>query len=197
MLSVLALCLVASGCGKADTTSKDLTERRTPAANIQPTQEAVIPKGAKVIKGRGYSFAMPKGWTNLTKSVRKTQPSVDVAVGSRLQTKGFTNNMNVVVTRTSGTSPEELKVIADEIKGALADSAPNYRVQPPTSVAGLTTVHLSGERRAGKQSYWLEQFVVLGEKNAQVVSFSVSRDYPVAMRTKLIDSVLKSWSILL
>lgn len=195
VLSVLALCLVAAGCGKADTAPEDLTTSGTSAASTQPTEAAVVPKGATVVKGTGYSFAMPQGWTNLTKTVRKTQPSVDVAVGSKLQTKGFTNNLNVVVTKTSGTSPEELKVIADEIKGALSDSAPDYRVQPPTRVAGLTTVHLSGERTAGEQTYWLEQYVVLGEKNAQVVSFSVSLDYPVAKRRQLIESVLKSWSI--
>lgn len=188
----LAVTLVLSGCGHTTSSNRDPSSRETPAANTVPTPTAVVPKGAKVIKGTGYSFAMPKGWTDLTKSVRRRQPSVDVAVGSSVQTKGFPNNMNVVLIRTSGTSPKDLQV--DRIKRALADSAPGYQVRPDTTVAGMTTVHLSGRRTAGKQTYWLEQFVILGTKSTQVVSFSVSLAYPLAKRTELIDSVLKSWS---
>ena len=126
--------------------------------------------------------------------MKASQPAIDVAVGDWRQHDGFTNNLNVVVTPTQGAVEDSLGKVARQIKASLTKAAPNYQIRKPTSVAGLPAAHLSGIYRAGRQRYWLEQYVVIGEQQTQVISFSVSLDYPRAQRTKLIGDTLASWA---
>lgn len=202
--AVLTAALVAgaAGCGadapdKAGgepSSSPERTASETPSATPSPSYRPVRPKGAKVIRGTGYSFALPKGWVNLTRQMRADQPSIDVAVGAELQTDGFANNLSVTVAPTGAAVPESIDDIAAQILRELRPKAPKMRVRPDTTVAGLPAAKLSGTYNAGKQRYWLEQYVVVGPKRSHVISFSITPTTARKQRNALIDSVLRSWS---
>ena len=171
----------------------------SPATSSTPTQSApkpVRPKGAELVTGSGYSFALPKGWVDLTRKMRRDQPSLDVAVGSSVQTDGFASNLAVYVTQSGETGTDTIDDVADQILARVRERAPKFRILPHTEVGGLPAARLAGMYQPAKnQRYWLEQFVVVGQEQTTVISFSLAPTSSAKERAALIDSVLKSWMI--
>jgi hypothetical protein len=138
---------------------------------------------------------MPKGWVNLTRKMRKDQPSLDVAVGNEIRTDGFTDNLTVTLTPTGAADARSIDEVAEQILAAVRDRAPTYAIRPNTSVAGVPAAHLSGMYADGKRRHWLEQFVVVGNEQTMVISFSLAPGSTDKERTRLINRVLKSWQV--
>lgn len=202
---VTSACLALTGCGSGDSAASDdastdpagaSTAAASPSST--PTTAApkpVRPKGAKVIRGTGYSFAMPKGWVNLTRAMRKDQPTVDAAVGNRVQNDGFADNLVVTLTPTGEANTDTIDEVAKQVLEAVRKNAPKYAIRPPASVAGVPAAHLSGLYSKGRQRYWLEQFVVVGAEQTMVIAFSISPSTPKKARDRLIRTVLRSWAV--
>lgn len=198
---VLAITLALAGCGgdapTAESTGGD-SASATASPSGSPTDAAsgpVRPEGAKIVEGTGYSFALPRGWADLTRKMRRDQPSLDVAVGSTVQSDGFASNLAVTVTPTGETGSDAIDDVAEQVLARVRENAPQYRIHPHTTVAGVPAAHLSGMYNPGNQRYWLEQFVVVGSEQTIVISFSLPPRSSAEERARLIDSVLKSWMI--
>lgn len=165
------------------------------AAPSSPTAKPQRPKNAKIIEGQGYSFALPKGWVDLTRTMRTERPTLDVAVGAATQTDGFASNLVVDVTPIGEENTDTIDDVAEQILQSVQKRAPNYAIRPHASVGGLSAAHLSGKYTASKQPFWLEQFVVIGSSQTIVISFSLAPGSTAKERRRLIDTVLGSWMI--
>lgn len=182
----------ASSVSPATASSSAVRSASPPTAVPPPAPVTAAPAHGARLTGRGYSFRLPRGWRDVTRTVDH-RGGVDRAAGARVADHGFNSNVNVVVTRGALT-PAQIAQVTRSIEQRIRRTAPSYAVRRPVLVAGEHAGHLAGLRSRAEPPYWLEQYVLSHRRRAYVVSFSFSPHVPAAERHHVIGAVLASWT---
>lgn len=188
MICVSALVLAGCGGGNTSDNSADkaTTAKKTSAA---PTAPSVKPADGITLRTSDFSYRVPRGW----KDIGELLPSAVSVAGDATDTSdGFTDNINVMrIEPAPVTDPGELENASiRELKGI---QAKDLLVLDRQEVDGSTAIHvLAGVSQRGTD-YTVEQFNIIHEGVAYVVTFSFSPDVTKDARTELSQSVLTTW----
>ncbi|HEY9563495.1 MAG TPA: hypothetical protein VIR30_06975 [Nocardioides sp.] len=149
------------------------------------------PATGKTVKGKGYTYRMPKGWVKGTPL--DTDPSIDSVVEEADADDGFADNITVAHQKApAGSTLDELEA---SVASQLDETVPKLDVQPRVVLDGVEALHYRGAAKVDSVRYFLEELVTIDDKGAiTVITFSFSPELGATSRTKLVDSVLASWS---
>ena len=163
----------------------------TTAAAPTDTDFGKPAKGAK-IKGRGYTYRIPRSWSPRTKAAKSVQKSIDTAAGESEASDGFEDNVLVNFDKAEAdTTLEELAASVPDQLGKVVDK---LDVRPDVVVDGRDFTHHRGRVVKGPSKYFLDQFVSINESGRiTIVTFSFSPDLAKGPRVKVVNSVMASW----
>jgi hypothetical protein len=178
---LLAIALVLPGC------DDDPSE---PSAQPSSTASVAKATGPKV-KGHGYTFRAPKGWTVPPSSPAGVQ--VDSFAGEPASaTKQYSNNVNVLVLD----APKKMSIddLEEQSEAELkATGAAVIRVLHRSSVGRSKAIHLTSTNQFNTRTIKTEQFIVLRSGSLYVVTFSLAPAVPKAERERIAASVVATW----
>lgn len=155
----------------------------------EATAIAAAPATGATVKGSGYSFAVPKGW-----SADEVSPEgVDAVAGNLTDADGFADNVNVVVSGSPTITPGRVE---STIAAALeASGASDVKIRNRVMIAGSEAAHLSAMLSSQGVDYQIEQFYLSSDEQTMcVVTFAFSPTVSESDRHALSESVLATWA---
>ncbi|NYG60474.1 hypothetical protein BJ980_003397 [Nocardioides daedukensis] len=198
LAAVLGLSLLGA-CGGDDEPDAKKSASPSPSATAEPSASETAlrdtdfgrPATGKTVKGKGYTYRMPKGWVKGTPLA--TDPSIDSVAEEADADDGFLDNITVAHQKApAGSTLDELEA---SVASQLAKTVPDLDVQPRVVLDGVEALHYRGAAKVDSVRYFLEELVTIDDKGAiTVITFSFSPELGATSRTKLVDSVLASWS---
>ena len=183
------LLLGASACGGSGTTHRPGAQPSVPNASVDPN-------GLKA-SGDGFSFTAPKGWSDVTSSIQKSQPQVGLAVSAPRSSSSFTTNINVIVNNTQLTDPptqSELSSLEKELVKGIGSMSSDIKVLPRVTIDGAVAVASAGHLQVSGVKDFLQQYAVPHGGKVYVISCSFDPAWSKAQRQSVVDQVLASWS---
>jgi hypothetical protein len=198
LLPLLLTATLLVGCGGNDDTSGDdpspdpsATASESPSATPALRSDFGKPATGPRMKGKTYSYRLPKGWQDATKQAKSRQEFVDTAGSEPTRTDGFVDNVNVGFESAPGATLDQLE---DSIPLQLGSLVKKVQMLPRVSLDGIDAIHHSGPAELGPDKYFLDQFITLEEDGTiTIVTFSLSRGLAPKERNRLVDSVIASW----
>lgn len=185
--AILALLVL----GVAGCTSPDRSQpRKTPTAGVGAISiPPVEPADGKTLKGPGFSYEVPKGWVEANEFVPE---AVSVAVDGD-DADGFTDNINVI--RLDPAPIRDLDELEDTSVDELEEAdGTKVQILNREELDGSTGIHISAGLESRGKKYTIEQFNVIHDDVAYVVTFSFSLNKKQATREKITQTVLITWN---
>lgn len=194
---VLALGLLVS-CGddgdspdEATPSTSSSESSPTPTPTQEPDTDFGKPATGPLIKGTGYQFKAPQGWTNITKQAREVNKLVDRVAGESESDDGFQDNVYVSFDSAPGSTLDQLEA---SVPDQVSKSIKRLDVRPRVVLDGVEALHHRGRSTASPTDYFLDQFVTLDDDGlVTVITFSLSPDLPEKARNRTVDSVMATW----
>lgn len=181
---VLAVALV--GCGSSTTSDVDADDERVSAQSRttpEAAPQAVKPASGRTLSTKGLSLTLPRGWADITPDA----PDGVLLSGADL---GADENPAMVIVRQAAGAPGEARAESTGIAVLEADGAKKVRTMERLEVAGRAATHVRGVRSGGGVNVMLDQFTLLADSSAWVITFSTNRWQVDKDRQRMIDSVL-------
>lgn len=182
----MALTVALVGCGSSTTGDVDsgdeTTAEQTPATTDKAPQ-AVKPASGRTLSTKGLSLTLPKGWADITPDA----PDGVLLSGADL---GADENPAMVIVRKAADARGEARAESTGIASLEADGAKKVRAMERLEVAGQAATHVRGVRSGGGVNVMLDQFTLLTDSSAWVITFSTNRWQVDKDRQRMIDSVL-------
>jgi hypothetical protein len=206
LVAIAALVPVTVGCSGSNDTAQNVqrsgpttapstapTTTRPSSTPTTPTQNSTPTGGSKRLDGAGYSFDVPRGWVDITASLKADHPSLDVAVGES-HPKGFRTNFNVVQATPTGAT------IRADASALHREAASELRSITHKPVRSLSDSRIDGEPMIGQTS----SFVSSGIPVTFIQYFTIhnGRSYPLtltfatankAKAKSVLNALVSSW----
>jgi hypothetical protein len=184
-LALLTLPLAACGGGDDDSKKGGDTKSSGGSSSSAP---GVEPATGTTLKTDDFSYKAPEGWED----AKALMPTAESAAANKKDTDGFADNLNVLrLDPAPIKDPADLeKASVDELEGA---KVADVTVHDRQEVDGSTGIHVSGGMDLNGNKYLVEQFNIVHDDVAYVVTFSFSPDVPKDERDELSQSVLATW----
>lgn len=153
-----------------------------------PVAITVAPASGILIKGTGYSFHAPSGWTPPPRAVDADA----YAVSAKTDANGIYDTVNVLLgTPNSDTLDEQEQngaAFLEEVKGST-----QVRIMPRVLIAGEVGIHVSSLAHLHGVTQWSEQYAVEHDGTGFTITFAFNKSEPQATRDAVEESVLASW----
>lgn len=147
------------------------------------------PASGLLIKGTGYTFHAPTGWT----LPDRPQSEDSYAISAKPNAKGYYDTINVIV---SPSNKDDF--FTEEVAGAQyllqVEKATAVQVRPRVEFAGDEAVHISSVTNHLGVDKWNEQYLVTHDGADLYITFAFDISEPQKSREALAESVLASWS---
>jgi hypothetical protein len=182
---------VLSGCGDDDAGNGDEVSSgptSTPSDTLAETDWGE-PATGPVIRGKGYTYRVPKTWGDVTEQAKKMQGSVDTAAAEKGATDGFADNISVGYQAFDGMLEDLRSTMATQLEILVA----HLEVLPNVTMDGEESLHHRGPAASAGRKYFLEQFATLRDGRIAIITFSIASSMPAKERDAMIASIMSSW----
>jgi hypothetical protein len=163
-----------------------------PSGSCSASKPAAItapPATGIAIKGTGYSFHAPAGWT-LPKTATKAD---SYAISAMPGAEGAYDTVNVLLAApNSDTFDEQEQKAAQYLEQV--EGATQVKIRPRVEIAGETSVHISSLQTHQGITEWSEQYAVTHGGTNFTITFNFQQGESQNAREALGESVLASWS---
>ncbi|GGF41311.1 hypothetical protein GCM10011519_13850 [Marmoricola endophyticus] len=138
--------------------------------------EGYDPATGPAISGTGYEMHAPKGWTDVTSSVKASQKQVDQAYASPQAVDNFKPNLNIIIGKDVGSgtpSDKDFDEGEEQLTSQLKKvGATNVKVQPRVALDGETAVHVTASASASGVEYVTDQYIAIHDGDAYTLTYS-------------------------
>ena len=164
------------------------TAAATTAPSTAPSTDAPANTGA-VLKGDGYTLALPEGWEDATTAFKKLQPQVDTGGKETADTKDkFNDNVNVIVQTTPEIPFNTLKTaIQTQLEGA---GSTNIESKDNVQLDGADALQVWSSTKGAGDAHTI-QFMAFNGGKLAVLTVSSNRDETKA--ANLAQQVISGW----
>lgn len=147
------------------------------------------PASGVLIKGTGYTFHAPTGWT----PPDRPQKEDSYAISARPDAKGYYDTVNVIISPANNDNfPTEELAGAEYLLQVTKATA--VQVRPRVEFAGEEAVHISDVTDHQGVTRRNEQYLVTHDGTDLYITFAFDVAEPQNTRESLAESVLASWS---
>lgn len=181
---VLLAALALAGCsGGNDRGDPSRTAEATTASTVQ-----VEPADGTTLKTDDFSYTVPKGWVE-----SDAAPAAESLARDATDRDGFADNVNVI--RLDPAPIDDLGDLEDASVSELKDTgATGVKVLDRQVVDGSDGIHVTAGLMVDGLDYVIEQFNVVHDDVAYVVTFSFSAGLSARARNEVSQSVMMTWN---
>lgn len=185
-----------SPSGDASNPAAAGTEAAAGAASTTPAPKTAKPRrhrqhGAR-LAGKGYSFALPKGWSEATDQFRAISPLIDVAARDTTGVPGRAgSNINVIVRRVP--SSARIDQGATTFYRQVKARSKSVRRLPDTRVAGARALHFSAVVSIANIDVPIQQFDFIHGSRVYVATVTFTPAASHKRQSGLVHTLIGSW----